>query len=52
MWLNVVTACSSCNHRKDDWLAEGCGPVVADRSVGAVAGDLVARRLSARQLAV
>lgn len=22
MWLNVVTACSSCNHRKDDRLAE------------------------------
>ena len=47
-WLNVVTACSSCNHRKDDRLAEEVGrtpwltPWVPSR------GDLVTRRLAAR----
>ena len=25
VWLNVVTACSSCNHQKDDQLAEDIG---------------------------
>lgn len=45
-WLNVVTACSSCNHRKDDRLAAEAGweptvmPWVPSR------GDLVARRLA------
>lgn len=24
-WMNVVTACESCNHRKDDKLLEECG---------------------------
>jgi 5-methylcytosine-specific restriction endonuclease McrA len=43
-----VTACSSCNHRKDDRLAEEVGrtpwltPWVPSR------GDLVTRRLAAR----
>lgn len=47
-WLNVVTACGSCNHRKDDRLAEEVGraprvaPWVPSR------GDLVTRRLAAR----
>ena len=45
-WLNVLTACSSCNHRKDDRLVEEAGrsprftPWVPSR------GDLVVRRLS------
>ena len=47
-WMNVVTACSSCNHRKSDRLAEEVGgiprvtPWVPSRS------DLVARRLAVR----
>ena len=47
-WLNVVTACSSCNHHKDDRLAEEVGrtprviPWVPSRS------DLVIRRQAAR----
>ncbi|MEP6574334.1 MAG: HNH endonuclease [Gemmatimonadota bacterium] len=45
-WLNVVTACSSCNHRKNDRLLAEVGrkskvvPWVPSR------GDLVARRLA------
>ena len=48
VWLNVVTACSSCNHQKDDQLAEDIGrspqvaPWIPSRS------DLVARRFAAR----
>ena len=48
VWLNVVTACSSCNHLKDDQLAEDTGrssrvtPWIPSRS------DLVARRLAGR----
>ena len=47
-WLNVVTACSSCNHQKDDQLAEDIGrlprvtPWIPSRS------DLVARRFAGR----
>jgi 5-methylcytosine-specific restriction endonuclease McrA len=47
-WANVVTACSSCNHRKDDRLAEEVGrvsrvtPWVPSRS------DLVVHRMVAR----
>lgn len=47
-WLNVVTACSSCNHQKDDRLAEDIGrpsrvtPWIPSRS------DLVARRFAGR----
>ncbi len=45
-WLNVVTACSSCNHQKDDRLAEDHSrrsritPWVPTR------GELVSRRLA------
>ena len=48
VWLNVVTACSSCNHLKDDQLAEDIGrspkvaPWIPSRS------DLVARRFAGR----
>ena len=48
VWLNVVTACSSCNHQKDDQLAEDTGrsprvaPWIPSRS------DLVARRFAGR----
>jgi 5-methylcytosine-specific restriction endonuclease McrA len=47
-WLNVLTACSTCNHRKDDRLVGEAGlrpritPWVPSR------GDLVARRYAAR----
>jgi 5-methylcytosine-specific restriction endonuclease McrA len=52
IWLNVVTACSSCNHQKDDQLLKDAGrksridPWVPSR------GELVTRRLSARQMVV
>lgn len=44
-WLNVVTACSSCNHRKDDQLAEDL--LQRPQSVPWVPArqDLVLRRL-------
>ena len=51
VWLNVVTACSSCNHVKDNRLAEELGrmprviPWVPSRS------ELVTRRLQARESA-
>jgi len=50
-WLNVVTACSSCNHHKDDRLVEEVGrtsrvtPWVPSR------GDLVVRRQAVREAA-
>ena len=50
-WLNVVTACSSCNHQKDDRLVEEVGrtsrvtPWVPSR------GDLVVRRQAVREAA-
>jgi 5-methylcytosine-specific restriction endonuclease McrA len=51
-WLNVVTACSSCNHRKDDRLLPKVGrptrvtPWVPSR------GDLALRRLARNKGAV
>ena len=51
-WLNVVTACSSCNHRKDDRLLKDVGrsarvaPWVPSR------GDLAVRRLARQEGAV
>ena len=37
VWLNVVTACSSCNHQKDDRLVEDSVRTPAVDAVGAVA---------------
>jgi 5-methylcytosine-specific restriction endonuclease McrA len=51
-WLNVVTACSSCNHRKDDRLLKDVGrsarvaPWVPSR------GDLAVRRFARQVSAV
>lgn len=51
-WLNVVTACSSCNHRKDDRLLKEVGrparvtPWVPSR------GDLAVRRFARQEGAV
>jgi 5-methylcytosine-specific restriction endonuclease McrA len=51
-WLNVVTACSSCNHRKDDRLLKDAGrptrvtPWVPSR------GDLAVRRFVRQEGAV
>ena len=51
-WLNVVTACSSCNHRKDDRLLKDVGrstrvtPWVPSR------GDLAIRRFARQVSAV
>ncbi len=47
-WLNVVTACSSCNHRKDDRLAEEVGRTLRVTPWVPSRGDLVTRRLAAR----
>ncbi|MBK8007005.1 MAG: HNH endonuclease [Gemmatimonadetes bacterium] len=44
-WLNVVTACSTCNHRKDDRLAEEVGHVPRVTPWVPTRGELVARRL-------
>jgi len=45
-WLNVVTACSSCNHRKDDRLVEDVGRTPRFEPWVPSRGDLVVRRLS------
>ena len=45
-WLNVVTACSSCNHRKDDRLVEDVGRTPRFKPWAPSRGDLVVRRLS------
>ncbi len=47
-WLNVVTACSSCNHHKDDRLAEDLGRTLRVTPWVPSRGDLVTRRLAAR----
>ena len=49
VWLNVVTACSSCNHRKNDRLLEATtgGSRVAPWAPSR--GDLVTRRLASRK---
>lgn len=47
-WLNVVTACSSCNHRKDDRLVEEVGRVPRVAPWVPTRGALVTRRLAAR----
>ena len=44
-WLNVVTACSSCNHRKDDRLPDAIAPP-AVRLWVPTHRDLVIRRLT------
>ncbi len=48
-WLNVVTACSSCNHRKDDRLIEEVGRVPRVAPWVPTRGALVTRRLAARK---
>lgn len=47
-WLNVVTACSSCNHQKDDRLAEHHSRASLVTPWAPSRGDLVTRRLSSR----
>jgi 5-methylcytosine-specific restriction endonuclease McrA len=44
-WLNVVTACSSCNHRKDDRLPDAVGHPQVKLWVP-TRRDLVIRRLA------
>lgn len=44
-WLNVVTACSSCNHRKDDRLAEDHSQASRVTPWAPSRGKLVALRL-------
>jgi 5-methylcytosine-specific restriction endonuclease McrA len=48
-WLNVVTACSSCNHRKDDQLLKDAGRKSRVDPWEPSRGELVTRRFSARQ---
>ncbi len=43
-WLNVLTACSTCNHRKDDRLVRETGLVPRVTPWVPSRGDLVARR--------
>lgn len=47
-WLNVVTACSSCNHRKNDRLVEEVGQVPRVTPRVPTRSELVARRLASR----
>jgi len=47
-WLNVVTACSTCNHWKDDRLVRETGLVPRVTPWVPSRGDLVARRHAAR----
>lgn len=49
VWLNVVTACSSCNHHKNDRLAEEVGRVPRVTPWVPSRGDLVSRRLAGRK---
>jgi 5-methylcytosine-specific restriction endonuclease McrA len=44
-WLNVLTACSTCNHRKDDRLVREAGLVPRVTPWIPTRGDLVLRRL-------
>ncbi len=44
-WLNVVTACSSCNHQKDDRLAQDHSRVSRVTPWIPTRGELVTRRL-------
>lgn len=44
-WLNVVTACSSCNHQKDDRLAENHSRASRVKPWAPSRGDLVTLRL-------
>ncbi|MGH7518799.1 MAG: hypothetical protein ACREOC_15265 [Gemmatimonadales bacterium] len=48
MWQNVVTACSSCNHRKNDRLAHEFGPVARVKPWVPSRGDLMIQRLALR----
>jgi len=48
-WLNVVTACSTCNHRKDDRLVRETGLMPRVTPWAPSRGDLVARRYAARR---
>ncbi|MBK8006817.1 MAG: HNH endonuclease [Gemmatimonadetes bacterium] len=48
-WLNVVTACSTCNHHKDDRLAEELGRVPMVTPWVPTRGELVARRLTEKR---
>lgn len=50
-WLNVVTACSACNHRKDDRLLEAVGPLRV-KVWAPSRRDLVIRTLARHQGAV
>jgi 5-methylcytosine-specific restriction endonuclease McrA len=43
-WLNVVTACSSCNHRKDNRMAEELGRTARIAPWAPTRSDLVIRR--------
>ena len=47
-WLNVVTACSSCNHLKDDRPLQDVGRTLRVTPWVPSRGDLVTRRLEAR----
>lgn len=47
-WLNVVAACSSCNHRKDDRLVTEAGATPRVAPWVPSRGDLVTRRLAHR----
>jgi 5-methylcytosine-specific restriction endonuclease McrA len=50
-WRNVVTACSSCNHHKDDRLVAEVGPGPLWRPWVPSRQELVLRRLE-REIAV
>jgi len=47
-WHNVVTACSTCNHRKNDRLAREAGLVSTVAPWAPTRGQLMSRRLAAQ----
>jgi 5-methylcytosine-specific restriction endonuclease McrA len=51
-WLNVVTACSSCNHRKDDRLLKDVGRSARVTPWAPSRGDLAVRRFARQVSAV